>query len=80
MEPTTRQLEILARCARGMTYQEIGRDLYLSPDRIYEEMAELRSKLGARNSSQALVVAIARGHICVDGRAGDVFVPESVAA
>lgn len=79
MEPTTRQLEILALSAQGFTREEIGQQMGYSPWTVKRRLDELRELVEARNTSQAIVTCIARGYLCVDGRAERVFIPEPIA-
>jgi DNA-binding CsgD family transcriptional regulator len=79
IEPTQAQLRILVRAAAGMTRQEIADDLHYSPWTIKRRLAEAHELLGARNTPQALAICIARGYLCVDGRAEVLFIPDPLA-
>lgn len=76
MDPTRRQLEILALHSSGMTYAEVAQAVYLSKGMVDVELSELRRRLGAVNLYQAQVLALARGLLEIDGREGCLFVPE----
>jgi DNA-binding CsgD family transcriptional regulator len=79
VEPTKIQLEILIRAASGMTREEIARDLGYSPWYVKDLFAEARSTLGARNITHAITICLARGYLCVDGRAESLFKPDPIA-
>lgn len=75
MRPSPRELEILGHYAAGLTREEIGRELYLSPRTIATNLANATEKLGARNSVHAVTTCISRGYLCVDSRTGFAYVP-----
>jgi len=54
---------VLMMIARGLTTQEIGEQLGLSPNTIKSHSRALFTKLGAHNRVQALAVAQERGLI-----------------
>jgi DNA-binding NarL/FixJ family response regulator len=74
--PTERQLQVLTLHARGMTFEQIGGAIGFSGRTVKEDLDRLRRALSARNLSQAIVVCLARGYICIDGRDCRLFVPE----
>lgn len=78
MHPTQRQLEILALHAEGLTRQEIGARLFLSPWTVRNQIVAVRERLGAENTLQALAICIARGYLCVDGRTERVYIPQPI--
>ncbi|MCC6832400.1 MAG: response regulator transcription factor [Thermoleophilia bacterium] len=60
---TDRERDVLMMIARGLTTQEIGEQLGLSPNTIKSHSRALFTKLGAHNRVQALAVAQERGLI-----------------
>ncbi len=58
---TTREHEVLLLIARGLTTQEIGEALGLSPNTVKSHSRSLFTKLEAHNRVQALSIARARG-------------------
>lgn len=76
VQPSRRQLDILSLHAQGMTFREISETIYLSERTIRWHLDSLRSRLGARSLSNAVVICVARGYMCIDGRTGKPFVPD----
>jgi len=60
---TDRERDVLLMIARGLTTQEIGEQLGLSPNTVKSHSRALFTKLGAHNRVQALAVAQERGLI-----------------
>jgi DNA-binding NarL/FixJ family response regulator len=60
---TDRERDVLLMIARGLTTQEIGEQLGLSPNTVKSHSRALFGKLGAHNRVQALAVAQERGLI-----------------
>jgi DNA-binding CsgD family transcriptional regulator len=58
---TARESEVLALLAHGASNKSIARDLGISPHTAKFHVASLLGKLGARNRSDAVVIAISRG-------------------
>lgn len=54
---TERELEILTHVGRGLTNEEIGRALYLSPETARTYVSRLLGKMDARDRSQLVVLA-----------------------
>ncbi len=54
---TDREREILAHVGRGMSNEEIGRALFLSPETARTYVSRLLTKLSARDRSQLVVLA-----------------------
>jgi DNA-binding NarL/FixJ family response regulator len=54
---TARQIEVLTLVAQGLSYREIGAQLYLSPRTIKYHMAEIIHQLHMRNRAQVLAYA-----------------------
>jgi DNA-binding CsgD family transcriptional regulator len=60
---TDRELEVLALMSRGLTYAETGRVLYVEPSTIKSSLKSTRAKLGARNVTHAVAIALREGMI-----------------
>jgi DNA-binding CsgD family transcriptional regulator len=73
-----RHLEILRLYAEGKTRAEIGAELYIAPVTVMNRLAEVRSILGAENSTHAVTICIARGLLCVDHRSERVYIPRPI--
>lgn len=58
---TERQWEILQLTARGLTSQQIGEDLGISPRTVEKHRERLKSKLQAKNVVEMVAYAIRRG-------------------
>ena len=58
---TDREREVLALVGRGMTNDEIGQELFLSPLTAKTHVSRIMSKLGARDRVQLVVVAYETG-------------------
>lgn len=71
-----RQLRALALHAEGKTFSEIGSEIHISEWTVKRDLDQLRSALEASNLSHALMLAIGRGYLAVDGRSGRAFIPE----
>lgn len=54
---TERELEILTHVGRGLTNEEIGRALFLSPETARTYVSRLLTKLDARDRAQLVVLA-----------------------
>jgi DNA-binding CsgD family transcriptional regulator len=77
--PTRRQLDCLVMHAEGMTFEEIGRRIHIAPRTVESDLTKLRGVLKATSLSNALVRAVGKGYICVDGRACEAFIPDEFA-
>lgn len=55
---TPRELDILRLVADGLVAGEISTKLYLAPDTVKKHMTHIRQKLNAKNSVQAVAIAI----------------------
>lgn len=60
---TERELEILSHVGMGLSNEEIGKALFLSPQTARTYVSRLMSKLNARNRSQLVVLAHRAGLI-----------------
>jgi DNA-binding NarL/FixJ family response regulator len=62
LEPLTpREREVLALVGEGMTNEEIGAKLYLSPATARTHVSRAMTKLGARDRAQLVVIAYQTG-------------------
>lgn len=61
--PTPRQVELLMHMAMGESYHEIGDQLGLSPNTVKNQLHKMIKRLGARNSTHALAIALQHGWI-----------------
>ena len=60
---TPRMRDVLDAAARGRTVPETARDLYLGASTVAHVRRAALVRLGARNVTEAVVLAIARGEI-----------------
>jgi DNA-binding NarL/FixJ family response regulator len=60
---TKREHDVLERAALGMTDSEIGAELYVSTSSVNKYKQSLLKKLGARNATQAVAIAIRAGKL-----------------
>jgi DNA-binding NarL/FixJ family response regulator len=58
---TERELEVLRLVARGLSNQEIGDELFVSPATAKTHVSRLLMKLGARDRAQLIVIAYETG-------------------
>lgn len=68
---SAREREVLSLVARGGSIEEIAKSLFLSPETVRTHMRNARTKLGARNRTEAVVVALREAQIELDDGAGD---------
>lgn len=61
--PTERELEVLRLYAAGMTQQAVGEQLYVCTDTVKQALRSVRFKLGARNTTHAVALAVGHGLI-----------------
>ena len=54
---TSREREVLALVAAGLDNSEIARELHLSPSTAKNHVMGIRTKLGARDRAQLVVLA-----------------------
>ena len=66
--PTTRELEVLAGVARGLTNAEIGRDLFIGEATVKTHLLRVFAKLGVDDRTRAVMVAVERGLLPSPGR------------
>lgn len=58
---TDREKDVLALAACGLTADEIADEIHLSADTVKKHSKAMRRKLGARNTTHAVTLAIAHG-------------------
>ncbi|MFC1954358.1 response regulator transcription factor [Chloroflexota bacterium] len=61
-----RELEIFSLVIKGYRYKEIANVVDIQPQSVRNHMQRLLTKLGAKNGSQALVLAISKKLINVE--------------
>lgn len=64
---TARETDVLRSLARGQTNAEIGAELYLSVETVKTHVGSILAKLGARDRTQAVIVAYESGLIAIGG-------------
>ena len=62
-ELSKREREILRLLSNGMTNEEIGRELFISPETVRTHVRRAISKLGAKTRTQAVATALRKGLI-----------------
>lgn len=60
---TVRELEVLTLAADGLLLEEVGAKLFISLDTVKTHLIRLRRKLGARNCTHAVALALKAGLI-----------------
>ncbi len=68
--PTSRELEVLAGVARGLTNAEIGRELFIGEATVKTHLLRVFAKLGVDDRTRAVLVAVERGLLPGPGAAG----------
>jgi DNA-binding NarL/FixJ family response regulator len=61
LQPSPRELEVLAAVARGLSNAEIGRELFIGEATVKTHLQRLFSKLDVDDRTRAVTVAIERG-------------------
>jgi DNA-binding NarL/FixJ family response regulator len=67
MPLTDRELEILRKVSDGMTNAEIGYALGISPQTVKNHVTSILRKLAVNDRTQAVVTALRRGWLTIDG-------------
>lgn len=57
---TPREMDVLRRLVRGMTYSEIAHELLVSVSQVKQLAASILTKLGARDKAHAAAMAVAK--------------------
>ncbi|MBC7289448.1 MAG: response regulator transcription factor [Armatimonadetes bacterium] len=57
---TPRELEVLERIVKGMTYEEMAKELFVSRSQVKQLAGSLCRKLGARDKAHAAAIAVAQ--------------------
>lgn len=65
---TTREREVFALAAEGLTNAQIGERLFISPRTVETHRGSLMRKLGLRNQTELVLYAVRRGLLAVDDR------------
>ncbi|MEU8080269.1 response regulator transcription factor [Catellatospora citrea] len=80
-ELTTREREVVRMVARGMSTEEVARELYIGEATVRTHVYRVRTKLGVRDRAELVSLAYRAGLIQSDGPAfGDERVLSAVAA
>ena len=74
---TSKQLEYLAKAARGLTYEKIAKECFVTKKTVSTSMEFARKRLGTKNTLQCLAVAISREELGIDHE-GYTFVPGKI--
>ena len=69
--PSAREREVLALLATGATDGELADRLGLSPATVQTHVRNAKTKLGARNRTQAVALAVAQGLIAPRNAPGE---------
>lgn len=62
---TQRERQVIGRLSEGMTNEEIGEILFISPETVRTHMRHVITKLGCAHRSEAVGVAIGKGLISI---------------
>ena len=65
---TDREREILRLVARGLSNEEIGAELFISPATVKTHLARIMSKLDAHDRAQLVVIAYESGLVKPAGK------------
>lgn len=60
---TPREQEILVLLSKGNDYEDVATSLGISFETVHSHLKNVRLKLEAKNTSQAITISIARGFI-----------------
>jgi DNA-binding NarL/FixJ family response regulator len=60
---TAREVDVLIEVARGNRNREIGKQLFISAETVKVHMKHIREKLGAKDRTEAIAIAVRRGII-----------------
>ena len=69
MPLTDRELEILRKVSEGLTNAEIGYALGISAQTVKNHVTSILRKLAVNDRTQAVVTALRRGWLTIDGTA-----------
>lgn len=72
---TQRQREVLAKSAQGFTSEQIANFLFISHNTVRSTFTSARKRLKASNTTQAVVLAIAKEELCLNHE-GYCYTPE----
>jgi DNA-binding NarL/FixJ family response regulator len=60
---SAREVEVLALVARGNRNRDIGAHLFISEETVKAHLKHIRDKLGAKDRTEAIAIAVRRGII-----------------
>ncbi len=61
-----REREVLLYAARGLSSKEIAKDLIISERTVQTHLASIYDKLGARNKTEAMLLALKYGIVALE--------------
>ncbi len=74
---TQRQREILVLYARGMKRPEIIRELDITAGTVRSHLQQIRAKLGTNSTTVAIIIALARNELQLEGEVVTARSPDS---
>lgn len=79
--PTAMEIKVITLAAQGMTREEIGRRLFISPWTVRYHLDSLRARLGSDddpivNVTHCLAICVVQGHVQVDADNGCITAAE----
>ena len=63
---SNREREVLLKAAKGLSSKEIASDLYISERTVHAHLASIYDKLGARNKTEAMLLALKYGVVALE--------------
>jgi DNA-binding NarL/FixJ family response regulator len=64
---TTREIEVLRKVAQGNRNRDIAEKLFISEETVKVHIKHIMEKLGARDRTEAIAIALRRGIIQLEG-------------
>jgi DNA-binding CsgD family transcriptional regulator len=64
---TKREIEVIALLAKGMTFGEIGAELWITVHTVKTHVRRASRAVGARNKVHLLAIAVGTGQLVLDG-------------
>ncbi len=63
---STREREVLLLAAQGLSSKEVARRLFISERTVQTHLASIYDKLGSKNKTEALLLALKYGVVTLD--------------